>query len=145
MRKVAIVSALVLLQWPLSSNASRAQDLDHFKTPSGNIHCQIDPGEWRKGSDSLRCDILQVSKMSQPRPRTCKDDWGRSYSLDDDGDKGHAICSTDSVLNPDNPTLPYGRAWTFGNIRCKSEQAGLTCSNGRGAGFFLSRAKQEVF
>ena len=42
-------------------------------------------------------------------------------------------------------TLGYGEVIEQAGLKCRSERKGLTCKNGRGHGFFLSKAKQELF
>ena len=42
-------------------------------------------------------------------------------------------------------TLAYGTAWDGGGIRCASAFTGLTCRNGSGHGFFLSRESWKTF
>jgi hypothetical protein len=41
--------------------------------------------------------------------------------------------------------LAYGAQWTRDGLTCKSERAGVTCTNRKGHGFRLSRARQELF
>jgi hypothetical protein len=48
---------------------------------------------------------------------------------------------TPAVLDKAIPALPYGTAWEGFGIRCVSRTVGLTCSDGKGHGFFLSRQR----
>jgi hypothetical protein len=41
--------------------------------------------------------------------------------------------------------LAYGRTWRFRSLRCTSAKKGLTCRNGSGHGFFLSRERSRRF
>lgn len=41
--------------------------------------------------------------------------------------------------------LGYGKTWSGGGLRCKSEFTGVTCRNRSGHGFFLSRERRRSF
>ena len=89
----------------------------------------------------FRCDLLSGLK---PRPRTkCEGDWtGASMGL-----RGRAgpTCAGDTVYDPRAPILGLRQDWTLAGLSCSSRQAGLTCRNRDGHGFFLSRASWRVF
>ncbi|NJM29312.1 MAG: hypothetical protein HC855_03580 [Rhizobiales bacterium] len=113
-----------------------------FKTPSGNIFCGYDDFD---GTPQLRCDIRNYTPTAEPRPADCELDWGGAFGIAADGTSGIMICHGDTVATPDAKTLPYDTTWERGGIRCSSMQTGMTCRNAAGHGFFLSRAKQDVF
>ena len=48
-------------------------------------------------------------------------------------------------MSPDAVAIPYNKVLSNGGISCVSATSGLTCTNGKGHGFFVSRAKQRVF
>ena len=49
------------------------------------------------------------------------------------------------MLDPRRPIRAYGTTWTFRSITCRIRQAGVTCTNAKGHGFFLSRGRQRLF
>jgi hypothetical protein len=58
--------------------------------------------------------------------------------------KGSVSCSGGIFYDPasERPvftSLAYGRTWRHGPFTCVSRRTGLTCTNGRGHGLFLSR------
>ena len=79
------------------------------------------------------------------RPDDCDLDWGNAFGITADGMKGELICYGDAVYDPNVITLGYGEVIEQAGLKCRSERKGLTCKNGRGHGFFLSKAKQELF
>jgi Bacterial SH3 domain len=109
-----------------------------FKTPSNNIYCQLD-------ESVLRCDIKQVSGSKPPRPRACDLEWGDAFVIEQSGRQGYLLCHGDTVANDALLTLSYGSVWEREGYTCKSEQTGLTCLNGAGHGFSLSRGSQRIF
>jgi hypothetical protein len=109
-----------------------------FRSPSGNIHCQYFEGE-------VRCDIAQISAPIPPKPRDCELDWGQAFAVAANSASGARLCHGDTAIDDSLPVLPYGNVWRRGNITCTSEQTGVTCSNGLGHGFSLSRAVQRLF
>lgn len=113
-----------------------------FHTPSRNIICDSFGGGG-PGRGSMRCDINNTSNRPKPKPRSCEFDYGFSYGLSTRG-RGELLCVSDAVVNT-RPILRYGRAWSRFGMRCVSRRSGLTCRNGRGHGFFLSRGRQRVF
>ncbi len=108
-----------------------------FQLPSGNIHCALYDGV-------LRCDVLEFTYRRPPRPPGCEEGWGSAIAL---GGKGPArvICHGDTVADPRNPVLGYGRAWQGPGMACTASQAGLRCVNGDGRGFEMARARLNLF
>src|SRR5262249_30520787 len=74
-----------------------------FKTPSGNIHCQVQD---RDSSAYLRCDILEVQGRVPAKPRDCEFDWGQAFSVDER--RARRMCYSDTVMDERLQTLPYG-------------------------------------
>lgn len=111
-----------------------------FRTPSNNIHCQLN-----ETSSYLRCDIKELSNTIPPKPRDCDLDWGSTFSIAGDGGSGRRMCAGDTVEDDALPILDYGSSWNRGGYKCKSEQSGLTCVNALGHGFTISRSRQELF
>ena len=97
------------------SNATAAA----FMSPSGNLFCQI-------GTSSVYCQSVKlpysVRMNLDGRLKIC----------------GGARCVSDADSN--TPALGYGRQISIGRLRCRSEQAGITCTvNRSGKSFLISR------
>jgi len=107
-----------------------------FKTPSGTIGCNAGP--------TLRCDIRSGLRPTPPRPASCKLDWGFGYAMGSTG-SSHVICASDSAIDPTARVLRYGTSWSRGGLSCRSQPAGLRCTNRSRHGFFLSRARSRRF
>jgi len=114
-----------------------AQDMDSFRTPSGNIACMYMDG-------SLRCDVGEVSNRLPRPPADCDLDWGKAFEMTASARHAGRICHGDTVLDPGAPILRYGAAWQGGGFSCISSESGMSCRNARGAGWDLSRGKQVV-
>ena len=117
-----------------------------FHMPSKQIHCLFVMSEGKTEPGGIACDINQsfVRRPVRPRPADCEYDWGQRFELGNDSDAG-LECASDWVGSDDSPVLAYGTSMTRGNIKCSSEQTGLTCKNANGHGFFLSRQAQKLF
>lgn len=116
-------------------------DLLFFQTPSGNIHCMIDSGDFA----GVRCDILQFRASFRQRPADCDLEWGDSFWIGPADGRGDLVCHGDTVATPDAAVLGYGATIGKSGIACRSEKSGLTCANTSGHGFFLSKASQQIF
>jgi hypothetical protein len=119
-------------------------ELVGFKTPSNNIHCQLDEGT-AGAIGYLRCDIRQMRNAHPPRPRNCDLEWGDAFVIEQDGRSGQRLCHGDTVADEALLTLGYGSIWRRGGFTCRSGQSGLTCINVMGHGFSLSRTDQRIF
>jgi len=117
------------------------QGPEGFRSPSGNIHCQYIGDE----DPTIRCDLRQTSNRPPPRPRDCDLEWGKAFEVSSRATRGILLCHGDTVQDNSLPVLAYGRTWQRRGITCISEQTGVRCSNARGAGFEIARAKQRVF
>jgi hypothetical protein len=111
-----------------------------FQSPSGNIHCMLTTGFF----DGARCDIFDKTPSLPPPPGGCPLDWGTAFEIGASG-RGGGLCAGDTVAQPNSVVLPYGAAISFGGVTCWSERTGMTCTNGEGGGFSLSRQAQRVF
>ena len=125
----------------LLAPAASAMALTSFATPSRNIGCIGDRHE-------VRCDIrATTAKPPVKRPKSCKFDWGDSFSVRPTG-KGTGVCHGDTTLPDPNRKvriLKYGTSIRLGTIVCTSRKVGLTCHNPGDHGFFMSREKLRVF
>lgn len=112
-------------------------ELTGFTSPTGNIGCYVDAAE-------ARCDIVEHAWAPPPRPADCDLDYGGLGV----GPTGPAafVCAGDTSLDPSNPPLRYGQSVQAGQMRCTSEETGITClSTGSGHGFTVSRATYRLF
>ena len=110
---------------------------DGFQSPTGNIMRAF-------FDDAVRCDVMQMSNDPPPAPADCEQDWGQAFEVGAGSAYGERLCYGDTVAD-NYPRLAYGKAIQRVGITCVSRQTGVTCTNKRGAGFFVSRAKQRVF
>lgn len=134
---VAVLAGLAV------SPAARADSITNFQTPSGNIHCALIEGD---EGGMVDCEMLAIDSFTLPlkRPADCELDWGQRFELTED--QGPAMsCYGDTVRDPNSPVLRYGKSKSAANITCTSEKSGLTCIDGAGHGFTLSRASQRFF
>jgi hypothetical protein len=141
--RAAIGFALAASAAFVASYAS-AQDFMGAQTPSHNIFCQASPPDQDQPTPQLRCDIQQVTSRPPPAPRNCPLSWGDAFVIDPTG-PGRLLCHGDTVQNPDDAVIAYGEQWRAYGFTCTSQTTGLTCVNGQGHGFSLSRAVQKVF
>jgi Tfp pilus assembly protein FimT len=135
---IAITAVLLALAAP-----ARADTLASFHTPSKNIQCLAVTGD---GGASIDCEILEKagSRPLTPRPADCDLEWGNRFEVGETG-KGTLACTGDTVRDDTGITLGYDTSFTANSITCTSTQRGLTCLNSEGHGFFLSRARQQLF
>jgi hypothetical protein len=123
--------------------STQAQDFRGAQTPTHNIFCQASPPDQDNPAPMLRCDIQQQASRA-PRPRGCRLSWGDSYVLRPTG-PARLFCHGDTVRDDSVPVIAYGEQWRAYGFTCTSRRDGLTCVNGKGHGFFLSRASQRAF
>ena len=120
-----------------------------FHSPSGNIKCLFVPG----GGGRLLCQIGHAN-YSQTLQDTCMTpsgggvDW-HGFLLTPAG-KGQPSCSGGILYNPSTQhpsyaNLPYGQTWKRGAFTCVSRTAGVTCTNAKGHGLFISRESWRSF
>ena len=138
------VLAFAALALVVTTHSASAQPELGFKMPSKNVYCIIEEGEGSQPTD-LRCDIQQMNNPMPTPPPSCPLSWGDAFSITQSGSSGRLVCHGDTTKNDDLPVLAYGSVWNQSGFTCKSETTGVTCTNGRGHGFSLSRASQWVF
>ncbi|WP_128516675.1 DUF6636 domain-containing protein [Tabrizicola thermarum] len=116
-------------------------DIIQFRSPTGNINCIMvsDPS-----GATARCDLTELTPSYTRRPAGCKFDWGRSFAVGNTG-KGYLACVSDAVGGAGLAVLRYGQAVSLGGISCVSAESGMTCTNAKGHGFSVSKAKQKLF
>ena len=149
MKTRLVIASILVVSAAIVAGAAKgtAQRNGAFKTPSGNIVCGY--GFSADGrSASIGCGIKSGLR---PAPRnTCTDlDYsGKSVSLNATGRARPVVCAGDPgpfLVEAKARVLGYGKSWHGGGIACTSRRAGLTCTNRRGHGFFLSREHSRVF
>ena len=112
--------------------------LTSFKTPSGNIGCEV-------SADYTRCDIDSHTWSAPPKPASCQFDWGGGIQISGSATAEFA-CASDSVLAASSTVLAYGQSTHQGSMVCTSAEAGVTCTNEASHhGFFLSRDSYRIF
>jgi hypothetical protein len=92
----------------------------------------------------VRCDIR--SGLVNPRPRRpagCDLDFGSALGMTKVG-AAKVLCHGDTVLDPRARVLPYGTSFVRDGFRCTSRTTGLTCTNARGHGWFISRERWSL-
>jgi hypothetical protein len=119
----------------------RADEFVSFHTPSDNIHCVLMSGEY----EGVRCDMRELTPSFTERPADCDLDWGSSFGIGPRDTKGYLNCHGDTVISPGSMELGYGASATLGDFTCLSERTGMTCTNDRGHGFAISKARQVLF
>jgi hypothetical protein len=135
----------------LGGSAAVAAVLPGVKSPSRNISCFYVPIK-PTSRGTLLCDIAQASYLRAVQNR-CQAraglDW-HGFSLVQSHRTAQLVC-TGGVLydigrdTPRFTVLAYGRTWRSHGFTCISRVTGLTCTNGRGNGLFLSRASYRLW
>ncbi len=136
---LAVAGGLILMGSGTVGAQSTPGRLTSFNTPSGNIGC-IAFGHY------LRCDISKKDWRA-PRPKSpCRLVRGDSLTMTGTG-RPVWTCHGDTALAPrgSRRALAYGSRWHWGPFTCASRIAGLTCTNRKGHGFFLSRQSYRLF
>jgi len=136
---LAVVVAAVTVALPASA---RTVAYVSFRTPSKNIYCAYSSG---LGSPAyLRCDIRSGLHHPTPGAHHCVEGvYGQSIGMTKTG-AAQVLCISDTTYNPQARVLAYGTSWSRDGFRCTSRSSGLTCTNQRGHGFFLSRQSWKV-
>jgi hypothetical protein len=118
---------------------------DGFIMPSGNIACISHGVGGGPEATILRCEILSKLNPMPPQPESCGFDWGNGFRLTKAAKKAEVLCVGDTMYSPEYPTLDYGKTWKKNGFSCKATTDGLTCTNGKGNGFFLNREEWKSF
>ncbi len=142
MIRTTFIAALAALACGVT--AAGAQDFLSAQEPSRNIACQAESAGPDQPRPQLRCDIQKTSPRPPRPPASCPLSWGDSFVLDPTG-PGRLLCHGDTVADPSAPLIAYGTQWRPFGFICTSQTTGLTCVNGAGHGFTLSRAVQKAF
>ena len=119
-------------------SSDAADPIVTFQSPSGNAHCMIitEPGSTR----SAACEIREFTGKPPARPADCDLDWVPGASVDSRGRVSLFGCQGDTMQNPNNQKLAYGKSIKSGEFTCTSAVTGITCKVKSGRGFLVSRA-----
>ena len=114
-----------------------------FKTPSGNIVCDL-------SNTDLVCVIKSGLEPAPPKTSVCYggDPVSNRVDLTATGIAEPVLCAGDPGPLADDAgakVLSYGSTSVRGEIGCVSFEFGLACVNSKGHGFFLSRASARYF
>ena len=146
----------------LSQVSSFAQPLFFFSSPTKNINCIYEPAQQpnppytKVSADAyIRCDIMQFSPTLKSVPQQSKEDieiFGKctlsqmkAFIIQEKGVQTKTYCPTDVPISDGQFVLDYGKSFRRGALTCVSQMNGMTCENGLGRGFFLSRSSQRLF
>ncbi len=142
--KLALV-AVVPVTATLAVSATAHADIDfNFHSPSGNLYCDMHSGG--DGNSQVTCITTERDWVAPQRSPDCSPDerWGDALSLY----QGTAGFQCYHRL-PDDPTsgqtLDYGETLANGTITCRSEPAGMTCTdNSTGHFFRIARESYQL-
>jgi uncharacterized protein DUF6636 len=132
---------LAAVMLALATAGTAAASTSYFETPSKNIVCGYFSGG---GQTELQCGIVSGLVPAGPKPKGgCHgiDPASNRLELSPTG-RPAGFCSGDAGVFAKRglaTVLAYGHAWRTGGYTCTSSSSGLTCRNGAGHGFFLSR------
>jgi hypothetical protein len=135
---IAAPLAAAAITLPATANATVNFN---FHSPSGNIFCDMRTGD--DGTSETTCITTDHNWISPQRSPSCSagEHWGDALSLYH-GQSGFQ-CYT---RLPDDPTsaqtLNYGETLANGSITCKSEPAGISCTDA-GTGHFFRIARES--
>ena len=130
---LAAVAAAALVAAPAALGAPA-----NFRTPSGNIGCDMRPS-------GVRCDILRYTYTPPARPASCGLEWGDAVAVGRGG-RARFVCHGDTVLPPPGSRyrVAYGTTVRRAGFRCTVTRAGVTCRNPAGRGFTLARERVRL-
>ena len=113
-----------------------------FASPTGNIHCLIDPE-----AGYAECGAAETDWSAPPKPADCSLDWGQTMSVGTSGEPADFVCRGDVPFGESEPPpLAYGETMRAKDIECTSAEPGVTCTaTGSGRGFTISRATYRFF
>jgi len=116
-----------------------ADGLHYFRTPSGNIACEM-------AQDHARCEIAKPDFEPPAKPSDCEFDYGSAIAVDGNA-RAEFLCISDTVFGaPGTFELAYGEGVSNGSVTCASAESGLTCATADGShGFELSRAAYRLY
>jgi len=141
---------LLLVLGICAAAGAQAARLPGVRTPSRNISCFYAPVR-PTTNGNLLCDIKHASYTATLQKRCISPptglDW-HGFELSDTKN-ANVVCAGgimhDARDTPVHVTLAYGKSWHYRSFTCVSRVTGLTCTNGRGHGLFLSRSSYRLW
>lgn len=145
MRALALLATVAV-----AAPAALAAPLPGVKTPSRNISCFVVPVK-PTARTNLLCDIRRARYLRSVQDACMARaslDW-HGFGLSQTG-RATLVCSGGILYDAGRDTpaytvLAYGRTWRGRGFTCRSRVTGLTCTNGRGHGLFLSRESYRLW
>jgi uncharacterized protein DUF6636 len=141
--KLTILLTICLMLCSLTAaGPAKAQSLESFKTPTGNIICIMT-------NTDVECGIKSGLNPAPPRQAcTDGDPVFNRVDLSATGAAEPLRCAGDPgafAEEPNAKVLGYGTTMIKGETGCSSFEFGVVCANSKGHGFFLSRAVVRYF
>jgi len=119
-----------------------------FASPSKNILCAYSPPRPDMPA-SVFCQIMQFTSTlpgySDPDGIMDRCDYPNSFQVQDNAAKANYYCDGPMGFSNRTVILNYGSVFLRGNLSCRSEVSGMTCTNRAGHGFSIAKARQSVF
>ncbi|MDX6523673.1 MAG: hypothetical protein QOI17_1186 [Gaiellales bacterium] len=134
---VATTPAPPLVPKRLVQYCGHAPACDDFASPTGNIRCFATAGFGRY----VECDIASGLRPPQAKGSCDLDQPGLVVKATGVAAPDCRGDPTPAGLDDKIPALPYGQIWSRFGLSCTSRITGITCRNGDGHGFFLSRER----
>lgn len=113
---------------------------DDFASPTGNIRCFGTAGN----GGFVECDIASGLKPPPAKGSCDLDQPGLVVKTNGAAAPDCRGDPTPAGLDDHIPALPYGHSWSRFGLSCTSRITGITCRNGDGHGFFLSRERWAI-
>lgn len=130
--KLALIAACTTGMAAMLPVPARA-DFGRFQSPSGNIYCLL--GTETDGTNRADCQVQQHTYPIPP-PGDCHlGGWGSQFSLKQ-GSPVELVCQGGMLTGPPLPTLDYGQTRSIGTITCRSDPAGMNCTDDSTGHFF---------
>jgi hypothetical protein len=152
MRIALLLTLLAVVAQAAVATAAAPTAIPGVRSPSGNIRCLYVPPPRGSSIPNLLCSIAHADYAAtlqhQCAAMPAGVDW-HGFELAATR-KGAVTCSGGILYDPSTErpvysTLAYGKTWRHGPFACASRVTGLTCTNRRGHGLFISRQAWRVF
>jgi len=147
---ISTAVAIAIAAVAMSSSAlgsSGVRDVPGFSSPSGNIHCYLDPKAFAPNGTQqlLTCGLRHADYAMKLQRRCLAGDW-HGFGLRAKT-KPTLFCTGNPnySIRPVYSTLAYGKSWTRGRFTCTSRITGVTCRNAGGHGLFISRQSYRTW
>jgi hypothetical protein len=150
-RRATIVSVACAVT--LVAGTASAAVVPGLRSPSGNIRCVYAAPTDARNRGALFCTIAHASYAARLQNRCLNPNGEQGAGVDWHGfmlgvkGRGEVVCSGGALWfgTPGYRTVSYGRSWHAGPYTCASRPTGVTCTNRRGHGLFLSRESYRLW